>query len=84
MDSGVHASLHPNCYYEIVYAKLNLKTEYHPLYERLIWEYKITNTQFLNRTTETFNWEKLLELIFMLMLMSSYIFSIQDYAYHFS
>ena len=28
MDSGVHASLHPNRYHQIVYAKLNLKIEY--------------------------------------------------------
>ena len=61
MDSGVHASLHPNCHHQIVYAKLNLKIEYPPLYERLVWDYKKTNTQLLNRTIETFNWEKLLE-----------------------
>ena len=29
VDSGVHASLHPNCHYQIVYATLNLKTESH-------------------------------------------------------
>ena len=28
MDSGVHASLHPNFHHQIVYAKLNLKIEY--------------------------------------------------------
>ena len=28
MDSGVHASLHPNCHHQIIYAKLNLKIEY--------------------------------------------------------
>ena len=61
MDSGVHASLHPNCHHQIVYAKLNLKIEYPPLYERLVWDYKKTNIQLLNRTIETFNWEKLLE-----------------------
>ena len=61
MDSGVHASLHPNCHHQIVYAKLNLKTEYPPLYERLIWDYNKTDTQLLNCTIETFNWEKLLE-----------------------
>ena len=68
MDSGVHASLHPNCHHQIVYAKLNLKSEYptppSPLshyIERLVWHYKNTNTQLLNRTIETFNWEKLLE-----------------------
>ena len=29
-NSGVHASLHPNFHHPIVYAKLNLKTEYPP------------------------------------------------------
>ena len=61
MDSGVHASLHPNCHHQIVYAKLNLKIEYPPLYEWLVWDYNKTKTQFLNRTTKTFNWEKLFE-----------------------
>ena len=60
-DRGVHASLHTNCLHQIVYAKLNLKIEYTPLYERLVWDYNKTNTQLLNRTTDTFNWEKLLE-----------------------
>ena len=62
MDSGVHASIHPNCHHQIVYAKLNLKIEYlPPLYEWFVWEYKNSNTQLLNRTTETFNCEKLRE-----------------------
>ena len=61
MGSGVHASLHRNCHHQIVYAKLNLKIEYPPLHEWLVWDYKKTKTQFLNRTTKTFNWEKLLE-----------------------
>ena len=60
-DRGVQASLRTNCLHEIVYAKLNLKTEYLPLYERLVWDYNKTNTQLLNRTTDTFSWEKLLE-----------------------
>ena len=54
MDSGVYVSLHPNCHHEKVYAKLNL-------YERLVWNYKKTNIQLLNRTIQTFNWDKLLE-----------------------
>ena len=57
MDSSVHGSLHPNCHHQIVYSKLNLKIEYPPLYERLVWDYNKTNTQFLNRTIETFNCE---------------------------
>ena len=39
MDSVVHASLHPNCHHQIVYAKLNSKIEYPPLYERLVLNY---------------------------------------------
>ena len=61
MDGGVHASLHPNCHHQIAYAKLNLKIEYPPLYERLVRDYKKTSTQLLNRTIETFTWNKLLE-----------------------
>ena len=61
MDCSIHASLHPHCHHQIVYAKLNLKIEYCPLYERLVCDYKSTNTQLLNRTIETINWEKLLE-----------------------
>ena len=28
IDSGVHSSLHPNCHYQIVYGKFNLKITY--------------------------------------------------------
>ena len=61
MDSSIHASLHPHCHHQIVYAKLNLKIEYRPLYEQLVCDYKSTYTQLLNRTIETINWEKLFE-----------------------
>ena len=53
MESGVHASLHPNCHHQTVYAKLNLKIEHPLFYEQLVWNYK--NTQLFNRTIETFN-----------------------------
>ena len=36
MESGVHSSLHPNCYHQITYAKFNLKIHYPPPYEREI------------------------------------------------
>ena len=48
MDSGIHASLHPSCHHQILYAKLNLTIEYSPLYERLVWDYKNTNTQLID------------------------------------
>ena len=61
MDSGVYASLHPNCQHQVVYSKLNLNIEYPPLYKRLLWDNKNNNTQLFNHATETFNWEKLIE-----------------------
>ena len=61
MDSGLHASLHPNCHHQLIYAKLNLKIKFPTLYERLVWDYNKTNTPLLNCTIETFKWEKLLE-----------------------
>ena len=60
MDSGVHASLHLNFCHQIINAKLNLKTEYQPLHEQLVWDFKRTNIQLLNRAIETINPEKLL------------------------
>ena len=33
MDSSVHSYLHSNCHHQIVYAKMNLKIKYPPLYE---------------------------------------------------
>ena len=48
MDSGVHTSLHPNCHHQEVYAKLNLKITYPPLYEQLVWDYKNANAQSHN------------------------------------
>ena len=41
MDSGFHASLHPNSHHQIVDAKLNLKIEYPQLFERLVWDYRV-------------------------------------------
>ena len=59
MDISVHAFLHLSCHHQILYAKSKLKLNPPPrLYERIVWDYK--NTQLLNRTIETFNWEKLL------------------------
>ena len=36
MESGVHSSLHTNCHYQIVFAKINLKIYYPSPYERVI------------------------------------------------
>ena len=76
MDSSVHIYLHPNCHHQIGYAKLNSKIEYPQLYERLVWDYKNTNTHLHNLIIETFNWRNCLEIR---ILMSSYTSSIKPY-----
>ena len=43
VDSGVHPTLHEYCHHQITYCKLNLKTEYPPPYERLVWDFKRTD-----------------------------------------
>ena len=54
-ESGVHASLHCKCHHQIVFAKLNLKVEYPPLYERLIWDCKNTDIPSINRAIDIFD-----------------------------
>ena len=46
---------------KLFFAKLNLKIEYPPLYECLIWGYKNANEQLINRAIESLNWEELFE-----------------------
>ena len=60
-ESGVHPSLHPKCHHQIVFAKLNLKVEYPPLYKRLIWDYKNADIPSINRAIDIFNWGNSLE-----------------------
>ena len=48
IDSGVHPSLHANCHHQITYSLLNLKIEYPPLYERLVWDYKKADSKATN------------------------------------
>ena len=51
-EGGVHLPLHPKCHHLIVFAKRNLKVEYHPLYERLIWDYKNADIPSINRAID--------------------------------
>ena len=53
-ESGGCLSLHPKCHHQIVFAKLNLKEEYPPLYERLIWDYKNVDISSINRAIDIF------------------------------
>ena len=53
-ESGVHPPLHTNCHHQIKFAKPNLRVEYPPLYERLIWDYKNADIQSINRVIYIF------------------------------
>ena len=57
MESSVHASLHPNCHHQIVFAKINLKICYPPPYEREIWHYDKVNAELIRRSIDQFPWD---------------------------
>ena len=58
MESGVHPSLHPNCHYQITYAKFNLKIHYPPPYEPEIRHYDQANVDHIRKALDLFPWKK--------------------------
>ena len=54
-DSGVHSSLHPNYHHQLVFAKFNLHTVYHPPYLLEIWHYREANTRLIRCAVKEFN-----------------------------
>ena len=55
-ESGVHSSLHSNCYHLIIFAKFNLEVVYPPSWE--VWHYKDANTELIRRAINEFNWQR--------------------------
>ena len=60
VSSGPHPSLQANCHHQIIYCKLNLKIEYPPPYQRLVWNFKKANIISIRKAILTVNWEFLL------------------------
>ena len=58
VNSGVHSSLHPYCHYQIVHTRFNLNTYYPLPYQRLIWEYKKTDSTNIIKALDSVNWER--------------------------
>ena len=62
VNSGVHASLHPNCHHQIVQTSLNLTIFlililiFPPPYQRLIWDYKKTDSEKIRKALDLLNW----------------------------
>ena len=61
VNSGVHASLHPNCHHQIVHSSFNLNIYYPPPYQRLIWDYKKADTKIIRKALDSVNWERLFD-----------------------
>ena len=55
VDSGVHASLHPNCHHQIVHTSFNLNISYSPPYQRLIWDYKKADSEKIRKALDLVN-----------------------------
>ena len=58
MESGIHPSLHSNCYHQITYGKFDLKIHYPPPYEREICHYQKANTDQIRKAIEQFSWDR--------------------------
>ena len=57
VSSGTHPSHHANYHHQFTYSKLNLKTEYPPPYQRLVWNFKKANITSIRKPILTLNWE---------------------------
>ena len=54
----MHPSLHPNCHYQVIYAKFNLKVHYLPPYEHEVWHCKEADTDLIRQSIEMFDWDR--------------------------
>ena len=61
VNSGVHASLHTNCHHQIIHSSFNLTISYPPPYQRLIWDYKKTDSKNIQKALDLVSWERLFD-----------------------
>ena len=61
VNSGVHASLHPNCHHQIIHPSFNINISYPPPYQRLIWDYKKADSKNIQKALDLVNWERLFD-----------------------
>ena len=57
-ESGVHPSLHPNSYQQVIFAKFNLEILFPPPYFRDVWHYQDANTDLIRRAIDMFDWDR--------------------------
>ena len=58
VNSSDFPSILQSCHHQIVFANVNLKIIYAPLYTRPIWDYSNANHEALNNAIDGFDWEK--------------------------
>ena len=56
VSSGIYPSLHANCHHQITFSKLNLKIEYPPRYQHLVWNFKKASITSIRKPIHTVNW----------------------------
>ena len=56
IDCVTHPSLNKNCHRQITFYKLNLKVDYPPPYQHLVWNFKKLNNDAIKRAIELVNW----------------------------
>ena len=56
MESVIHSLLHSNCHHHLAFAKFNFSVFYPPPYERTVWYCERTNTEFIRRAIDKFDW----------------------------
>ena len=59
LDSGVQSSQHPKCHQQLIYSKLNLKTDYPLPFTCEIWDYSKAENDLINRSIENVDWSTL-------------------------
>ena len=59
VNSGIHASLHPNSHHQIVQSKFDLNIFYTPPYQRLVRDYKKAVVSNIQKALDLVSWEKL-------------------------
>ena len=58
VESGTQPSLHPNCHYQIIYAKFNLEVLYPSSFTREVWHYQDSNVDLIRRSINEFDWDR--------------------------
>ena len=61
VNSGIHSSLHPNCYRQIVHISFTFDIYYPSPYQRLTYHYKKVDATNIRKALDSVNWERLFD-----------------------